>query len=327
MNSLEFGRFAVSMGVAAALLAGCGGSQPPIGTSAAIPHNGEIAQHLGDGSAPFVGPSSKSKALLYVASDVTNFVYIFNLSNGKLIKKLSGLNGPEGLCSDNSGNVFVTNNQAGNILEYPSGGSHPVATLDDSGYYPQDCSVDPISGDLAVVNLTGPSGRGNIAVYRNAQGSPTFYSDAAIKFFFSCGYDNGGNLFIEGYGGQSQVAELPQGGDEVVNFSNTFDGVVGIKWDGQYIAVGSIDGNPPPGSTIYRTVASNNSLDTVVSVPLNHGKHRVHLLYFTFYNGSVIATFNQHVGVWSYPAGGEMVKLIRNLSGASGVTVSLTPRR
>jgi hypothetical protein len=31
MQSLEFSRFALSMGAAAALLAGCGGSQPPIG--------------------------------------------------------------------------------------------------------------------------------------------------------------------------------------------------------------------------------------------------------------------------------------------------------
>ena len=33
MKSLDFVRFALSMGVAAALLAGCGGSQSPIGAS------------------------------------------------------------------------------------------------------------------------------------------------------------------------------------------------------------------------------------------------------------------------------------------------------
>ena len=37
MNSLDFGRFALSMGVAAAMLAACGGSQPPIGAPGTVP--------------------------------------------------------------------------------------------------------------------------------------------------------------------------------------------------------------------------------------------------------------------------------------------------
>ena len=45
MKSLDFVRFALSMGVAAALLAGCGGSQPPIGAPGAMP------QSLGDRAA------------------------------------------------------------------------------------------------------------------------------------------------------------------------------------------------------------------------------------------------------------------------------------
>jgi len=37
MKSLDFGRLTLSMGVAAALLGGCGGSQPPIGAPGAMP--------------------------------------------------------------------------------------------------------------------------------------------------------------------------------------------------------------------------------------------------------------------------------------------------
>jgi hypothetical protein len=39
MRSLEFGRYALNMGSAAALLAGCGGSQPPIGAPGAMPQS------------------------------------------------------------------------------------------------------------------------------------------------------------------------------------------------------------------------------------------------------------------------------------------------
>ncbi|HVR46123.1 MAG TPA: hypothetical protein VMT95_05755, partial [Candidatus Binatia bacterium] len=38
MRSLGLGRYASSIGAAAALLAGCGGSQPPIGASSAMTH-------------------------------------------------------------------------------------------------------------------------------------------------------------------------------------------------------------------------------------------------------------------------------------------------
>jgi hypothetical protein len=37
MKSLEFSRYALTVGVVAALLAGCGGSQPPIGAPGAMP--------------------------------------------------------------------------------------------------------------------------------------------------------------------------------------------------------------------------------------------------------------------------------------------------
>jgi hypothetical protein len=39
MKSLEFGRCALSIGVVAAMLAGCGGSQPPIGAPGAMPQS------------------------------------------------------------------------------------------------------------------------------------------------------------------------------------------------------------------------------------------------------------------------------------------------
>ena len=39
MNNLEFGRIILSSCVAAAMLAGCGGSQPPIGAPGAMPQS------------------------------------------------------------------------------------------------------------------------------------------------------------------------------------------------------------------------------------------------------------------------------------------------
>jgi hypothetical protein len=43
MKSLELGRYALNSCVAAAMLAGCGGSQPPIGAQGAMPQGQTFA--------------------------------------------------------------------------------------------------------------------------------------------------------------------------------------------------------------------------------------------------------------------------------------------
>ena len=45
MTSLVFSRYALAMGVAAALLAGYGGLQPPIGIPGAVPQSRATATH------------------------------------------------------------------------------------------------------------------------------------------------------------------------------------------------------------------------------------------------------------------------------------------
>jgi hypothetical protein len=49
MRSLDFGRFALSSCLATAMLAGCGGSQPPIGAPGAMPQAPAIATHADRG--------------------------------------------------------------------------------------------------------------------------------------------------------------------------------------------------------------------------------------------------------------------------------------
>jgi hypothetical protein len=46
MKNLELSRFALAMSVAAALLAGCGGSQPPISSPRAIPQTSATTHQL-----------------------------------------------------------------------------------------------------------------------------------------------------------------------------------------------------------------------------------------------------------------------------------------
>ena len=64
MKSLGLSCNALAIGAAAALLAGCGGSQPPIGVSGAMPQSSTLAMHT-DGGQSWMLPGAKSQDLIY----------------------------------------------------------------------------------------------------------------------------------------------------------------------------------------------------------------------------------------------------------------------
>ena len=86
---------------------------------------------------------------------------------------ITGLSGPDGICSDKKGDIWVANNLAADVVEYKHGGTSPKATLSDPNVYPVGCSVDPMTGNLAVTNIfTTSGGQGSVAVYAGAAGRP-----------------------------------------------------------------------------------------------------------------------------------------------------------
>ncbi len=236
------------------LLAACGGSQPPIGAPGAMTQTSAIATRADRGTS-WMLPEAKGENLLYVASGGNQSVYVFSYPRAKLVGTLTGFDWPTGLCSDNHGNLFVTDNEGQDIVEYAHGGTVPIATLSDSGYDPTACSFDPTTGNLAVANsqtTQGGSSTGNIAIYANAEGAPTDYADSAMRLYFNCGYDNKGNLFLDGLDAtQSSVfAELPARSGTFANLGLPFYDPGPIQWDGKALAVAT---SPfYEDSTIYR---------------------------------------------------------------------------
>jgi hypothetical protein len=91
MRSLDFSRNALTSCVAAAMLAGCGGSQPPIGAPGATPQSRAVL--LGT-----------RRDLLYVSSDLATDVYTY--PHGKLVSALGGSTGV--ICSNAAGDVFLS---------------------------------------------------------------------------------------------------------------------------------------------------------------------------------------------------------------------------
>jgi hypothetical protein len=79
MQVSHLSRYALSSCAAAAILAGCGGSQPPIATPGAMPLSRAIATHA-DRAGSWMLPEAKSKDLLDTAADER--VAVFYLSHG-----------------------------------------------------------------------------------------------------------------------------------------------------------------------------------------------------------------------------------------------------
>ena len=85
MKSLGCGRYALSSCVVAAMLAGCGGSQPPIGAPGAMPGASAIATHADRGTSWMV-PSTASQDLTDAISahrSEYHQLFVFGTSSGK----------------------------------------------------------------------------------------------------------------------------------------------------------------------------------------------------------------------------------------------------
>jgi hypothetical protein len=128
-----------------------------------------------------------------------NAVDLVAYPSGKSVGTITGLNKPNGLCSDDKGDVWVVNAGSSTIEEYSHTGAH-LATLDDNGYEGTSCAYDPKTGNLAVGNYgSETSGPGNIAIYKGASGKPTMYGYAKLLDTYHVAYaGDTGTLYLDG---------------------------------------------------------------------------------------------------------------------------------
>ncbi len=283
-----------------------------------------MAKHVDRGRS-WMAPDVKRGNLLYVSDTQTSDVYVFSYPNGTLKGTLTGFADPAGECVDKNGDVFITNTANSNIIEYAHGGTSPIATLKDAGYFPVGCSVDPATGNLAVTNFsTTSSAQGNVVIYKGAKGSPRgHYVDPDINGMLLCGYDDAGNLFVDGLSAASasEVAELRSGGTslQTLALNQSIGSAGGVAWDGKHVAIGDQATN-----VIYRFSIKGKKGTVVGSTPLNGATE---VFQFWIAGSKVIGpdAGAADVGIWSYPAGGSPVKTIPGVYVPLGATVSKAP--
>ena len=328
MRIWDFSRGAFGICAAGAMLAGCGGSQPPIGAPLATSSGMTDATHAQGSEDSRTLPGSRGD-LIYAVGGCGG-TCVVSYPSGQFVGGLP--TGGSGICSDSQGNVFITADY--DVVEYAHGGSTPIATLSLPGDWADGCSVDPMTNNLAVVATGNDT---DIAIFPNEGGSPRLYASNIDSFL--CGYDNAGNLFVDGYadksGPQPALAELPSGGAAFNQLTiNHYIGRPGqVQWDGSYITYEATD------TSIVKRLAISGSTATVVGETrlgrANRGRGA------SWIDGDrVVVPFplhgaiNNKIGIWKYPEGGKPASIIKQFGDYrgvqlyfQGVTISVTPRR
>lgn len=306
MQSNKFDLRGVFAALAVTILAACGSAATlggPSGPSADAGKRGS-----------WMTVEAKKQALVYVSSVLTGDVYVYSYATQQLEGTLTGFQTPYGLCSDKKGDVWIVNDGASDLVEYAHGGTTPLQTLGDSGEYPEGCAVDPKTGNLAVTNFSGKTGNGDVAIYAGAKGSPQTYADPGIANYRFCGYDDAGNLFVDGASSSAAfiLAELPKGG-------STFTGIPvqqkigwpgGVQWDGKHVAVGDTDAaviyeiDAASGKTAGTTQLSGADYVNqfwIAGAVARHKAARKTAVLAPSQDG------NAGLGLYKYPAGGPAV--------------------
>jgi hypothetical protein len=331
--------YAVSVFAAAGILAGCTSNalqSTPANPSAfnANFKNGHMAPLTAmhavaagiSNRANWINPDKKKKksSLLYISDYGAGVIYFYNYTPGKIGTEAgsisSGISGPQGLCSDKKGDVYITNTNESTVLEYAHGSTTLKNTLDSSGQYPVGCAVSS-KGNLAVTNIESTEGaEGNLLVFTKAKGTPASYTCGNLYRYFFPTYDKKGDLFVDGEdsSGAFAMCELPSGSKTMENLtvSSPAEFPGGVSWDGTYVDV-----NDQESARLDQYSVSGTTLTLHGTVSLNGASD---VDQDTVSGGYVIGpdAGNAAVELWAYPAGGSIVDSQGGFSEPIGSTVS-----
>jgi outer membrane protein assembly factor BamB len=298
------------------LLSGCGGSPA------------QTAPQVEDASTG-ITPQATSEDLLYVAN--AGSVTVYSYPQGTLVGTLNFPYKADGLCADSAGDVYITSETTQRIYEFAHGGKRAIRSLKDPGFIPRGCAVDPVTGNLAVANLetTFAEHSGNVVIYRMAKGAPEAVTGPNLHYYYYCGYDSDGNLFVTGESTGFKhftFAELPKSADKPtdVNLSQSIGTAGGVQYDGTYIAVGD------RGTHAIYEFAIEGSVGTLERTTRLLGSDGIG--QFDVVGSTVVVPNVNHISstsnvlFYSYPAGGApTLTITNNVLLPTGAVVSVAP--
>jgi hypothetical protein len=272
-----------------------------------------------------------SGELLYVANEgASKGVSILTLPQGTRVATITNIGGPTGICSDASGNVWVSayDDQIHKfyLYKFVHGGRKPIETLRvPKGAW--GCAIDPTTGNLATwASFAGSAGE--VDVFPGArQGKPIVYR---TNFEPVAGtYDNRGNIFADGIvnSGDFVFRELAKGSNSfaLIQLNKPAINPGSVQWDGKYVVVGV--GDVSEGSALYRVQVSGNRGRVVQRVRLQSLAIPAR---FWIQGDNVVASRRAYtvrrIGLYDYPAGRKQLDVFSGFHNPMGMTVSVPPK-
>ena len=338
MKVFVFSRHALCSCVAAAMLAGCGGSQLPIGAPGEMPQSSASETQAGH-SQSWMLPEAQGKTTLLYVSLGLHRVGVFDYDTGERVGTLTGFDDPYGGRVDAKGDVYITEYFNGDTVDYAHGGTKPLKTFLSNGQA-WGCSVDA-GNDLAVTDRDTRTGAGQVCVWKggtSASQSICYTGLPACGMMSPAGYDDRGNLFVPGednttgdvcvlLSGATSMTELP------LNYWFNTPGAA--MWDGKYVTL-SNEGANGEEEGIVRVAISGSSMHDGGRTLLGdtcYGVWEIELGPFTLGSkntpanreqGKVVVANNsvcaeQGAKLWKYTAGGYPYKAI-----AKGLVVAIS---
>jgi hypothetical protein len=293
--------------IASAALVSCSSADLPIANGFALPALG----------------TPKGQALLYVSSDYSD-EKVYSFPEGQLLQTLTISGGPEALCTDKLGDVYIPQGYGQIVAEYAHGGTEPIASWGFPNVTPQACAVDPATGDVAVAG-----GNQKLVIFSPTFGNVTYYSNSAIESYYYATYSAARDLFVVVYTFASgyELWELSKGSSTLKKVALPFDLCCpyDVQWDGKYLA---IETSHSSGTATIDRLAVHDYRAKV--------EGRVHLTYTQTYTsqfwieGSTLIHsdyYSDDVAFFKYPAGGSPTKTIKRVGPyVVGITVSEAPK-
>jgi NHL repeat len=205
MKALGVGCVASCIGLALALLTGCGGLQPQADAPGLMPEPPQALRGTPTGAVSALEPALRSREykaltpLLYVANYSATYndvrVYRARANDPAPLATISdGIDTPSGTCVDDDGTLYVTNqppSSSGWISEYPRGKTTPSRIITHGVNTPAFCATDA-KGNLWVTNIGGV----NVTEYLRGSAKSHIVITNSLTFPVGIAIDHSGNLYV-----------------------------------------------------------------------------------------------------------------------------------
>ena len=268
MRRLDIGRMALCSYAAAAVLAGCGVAQPPIGVPRAVLQSRKSAVR-GHNNYDATGP------LLYVTDFITWTVTVYHASArdpAPIATVSQDLNAPAGDCIDSHGTLYVTDEPIsgpGWVSEYRLGVSKPLRIITKGIDTPAYCAIDSNS-NLWVTNIGGA----NVTEYLYGSKRPHTVITNGVPHPVGIAIDRSGNLYVANRLTSSNVVVYAPGSttpSRTITDGITSPVAIAIDSNGVLYVTNDNEGNveeyQPGGYYPFKTITQG--LITPVAVTVN----------------------------------------------------------